>query len=292
MNKNAFLGRAALFSTAIIWGTSFVILKNTLDSIGTMWILALRFTISAVIFALIGAKELRKLTREALQGGASAGLCLALAYILQTYGLYYTTPGKNAFLTATYCVLTPFAAWIFRKKRPGAHHVLAGFLCIIGIGFVSLNAGLTNMNKGDMLTLGCGIFYTMQIIVFDRYVGHTELKSLSCVEFAVAAAICWVGAALTETPPVNVPVSAWSGVIYLSIMCTAVCFFLQAWGMKYTPASTAAVIMTLESVFGTIISVIFYHEQMTARLLFGFALIFLAVLLAETGLQFRKKEHV
>lgn len=282
MKNMGFLGRLALFMTAFIWGTSFVVLKNTLDSVGTLWVLAIRFSVSAVLLALFAVKQLRRMDKRVVKGSVMMGLCLAVAYIVQTYGLKYTTPGKNAFLTATYCVLVPFMAWGIYKRKPDASNILAAFLCLIGIGFVSLSNLSEGVNVGDMLTLLCGVFYALQIIMMEQYAAHGEALSISTVQFASAAALCWVGALLFEQPPVAVPTAAWLNIAYLSVMCTAVCFFLQAWGMKYTPSSTAAVLMTLESVFGTFISVLFYHEPMTAKLLLGFALIFVAVLISET----------
>ena len=290
--SKGFLGRLALFGTAFIWGTSFVILKTTLDSIGALWVLAIRFTISALLLGLFAVKKLRKMDRRCVKGSVMMGLCLALAYIVQTYGLVFTTPSKNAFLTATYCVLTPFLAWWVYKRRPGLANVIAAFLCITGIGFVSLSGAGTGVNIGDMLTLICGIFYGLQIIIMEQYVADSDALSITVIQFGTAALLCWAGALLFEAPPVNVPGSAWLSIAYLSVMCTAVCFFLQAWGMQYTPSSTSAVIMTFESVFGTLLSVLFYHEPMTVKLLLGFALIFAAVLISETKLRlFQKKLH-
>lgn len=290
--SKGFLGRLALFGTAFIWGTSFVILKTTLDSFGTLWVLAIRFTISTLLLGLFAVKKLRKVDRRCLKGGVMMGLCLALAYIVQTYGLVYTTPGKNAFLTATYCVLVPFMAWGVYKRKPDASNIIAAFLCITGIGFVSLSGAGTGVNIGDMLTLICGIFYGLQIIIMEQYVADSDALSITVIQFGTAALLCWAGALLFEAPPVNVPGSAWLSIAYLSVMCTAVCFFLQAWGMQYTPSSTSAVIMTFESVFGTLLSVLFYHEPMTVKLLLGFALIFAAVLISETKLRlFQKKLH-
>ena len=102
--------------------------------------------------------------------------------------------------------------------------------------------------------------------------------------------ICWVGALLFEAPPVNVPLNAWGEIAYLSFVCTALCFFLQAWGMKYTNSSIAAMIMTLESVFGALASVLFYHEVITGKMLLGFVLIFFAVTCSELKLPFFRKK--
>ena len=289
-DKKGFLGRLAIFATTIIWGTSFVILKNTLDSVGTMWVLAIRFTVSAVLLGLAANRRLKGMSKYVLRGSLMMGVCLAVAYIVQTYGLKYTTPGKNAFLTATYCVLVPFMAWGIYKRRPTAANIAAALMCITGIGFVSLGDLSGGVNIGDILTLCCGVFYGLQIIMMEQYAGKCDALSISAVQFAAAAVVCWVGALLFESAPHAVPMGAWLNIAYLSVMCTAVCFFLQAWGMKYTPSSTTAVIMTLESVFGTLISIVFYHEQMTFKLVLGFALIFFSVLLSETGGSFLKKK--
>lgn len=288
-NRMGLWGRFALLTTAVIWGSSFVILKNAIDGLGVMWVLAMRFTISAVLLLALAGKRLRSMSRASVSGSVLIGVCLAAAYIVQTYGLKYTTPGKNAFLTTTYCVMVPFLAWLVYKRKPGLHNVAAAVLCVAGIGFVALDAGFGEVNTGDVLTIFSGVFYALQIILMEQYISGCDSLSVSAVEFSTAAVICLVGTFAFEGTPVMPASGQIFAVLYLAVMCTALCFFLQAWGMKYTPSSTAAMIMTLEAVFGTIFSVILYHEQVTPRLLAGFALIFVAVVLSETGTELLKK---
>ena len=290
MNKRlGLLGRLALFTAALIWGTSFVVLKSALGNVGTMWTLAIRFTLAALIMLIPAAKKLRRVKKRTLRGGVLMGMCLAAAYIVQTYGLSYTTPGKNAFLTSTYCVLVPFMAWGIYKRKPGFFNIAAAVLCVTGIGFVALNSGFEQLNVGDVITVFCGIFYSLQIVLLEQYAGETDSLTITGIQFAAAAVLCWLGALLFESAPVNVPLSAWMNILYLSVMCTAVCFFLQAWGMRYTPSAEAAMLLTLEAVFGTLISVLFFGEKLTPRLVFGFALIFVAVLVSEVGEELYKK---
>ncbi len=288
-NRMGLWGRLALLTTAVIWGSSFVILKNAIDGLGVMWVLAMRFTISAALLLALAGKRLRSMSRASVRGSVLIGVCLAAAYIVQTYGLKYTTPGKNAFLTTTYCVMVPFLAWLVYKRKPGLHNVAAAVLCVAGIGFVALDAGFGEVNTGDVLTIFSGVFYALQIILMEQYISGCDSLSVSAVEFSTAAVICLVGTFAFEGTPVMPASGQIFAVLYLAVMCTALCFFLQAWGMKYTPSSTAAMIMTLEAVFGTIFSVILYHEQVTPRLLAGFALIFVAVVLSETGTELLKK---
>ena len=189
--KNCILGRAALVAMTVIWGTSFVVLKNTLDVIPPLYILAVRFSGAAVLMLLIAVKSLKKLDRGYLIGGGLMGLALFAAYTVQTYGLSMTTPGKNAFLTATYCVLVPFLYWIIDKKKPDGYNLIAAVLCLVGVGFVSLENDFS-MNSGDALTLGCGLFFGIHIILTSRYVEGRNIALLSMVQFATAGILSWI----------------------------------------------------------------------------------------------------
>ena len=281
MKNKERIAKLALLGVAMIWGTSFVVLKNTLDSVTAFWVLSIRFTVSALIFLLLAGKKLFSASRRCITGGVLLGVMLAVAYAFQTYGLVFTTPGKNAFLTATYCVLTPFLAWLLFRRNPGVSSFTAAVVCIIGIGFVSLNEGFHDINVGDMLTLVCGIFYAMQIVIMEQYRDSGDVTVLKAVEFATAAVLLTVAALIFEPLPKAVPKEAWLSIAYLAVMCTAVGFFLQAWAIQYTSSATAAMLMTLESVFGALISVLFYGEQVTGKLFIGFVLIFSAVLVSE-----------
>lgn len=283
--QNRRLGRASLLGATLIWGSSFIILKSTLDSVPTLWVLALRFTGAAALMALIGWKELKQLDRQYLKKGAVLGTALFAAYTLQTFGLEYTTPGKNAFLTATYCVLVPFMWWAFTKKRPDAYNLGAALVCIIGMALVSLDGDLS-LGLGDGLTICCGIFYALHIILTSRAVEGRSPVLLSMVQFAVAGLWCWVTAPMVSAFPTGVSASAWWSIAYLCFMCTGICFLLQTIGQKHATPQTASIILTLESVFGTLLSVIFYHEQLSLKTLTGFVLIFIAVLISETKLSF------
>lgn len=283
------LGRGALLLMSIIWGSSFFILKNTLESVPTLYVLAIRFSGSAILLCLFGVRELKKLDGRYLLGGALMGLCLLAAYVLQTFGLTLTTPGKNAFLTATYCVIAPFLGWLLLRRRPGGYNILAAFVCIVGIGFVSLNNDFS-INPGDALTLCCGLFYALHILVTDSYAQGRSALLLTMIQFAVAGALAWIAALLTEPFPTQIPANAAISIVYLCVMCSALCNFLQTFGQKYTPAAGTAILMTLESVFGAVFSALFYHERFSLKLLIGFALIFSAVLISETKLSFLRKK--
>lgn len=286
--KYGHIGRLALIGATLLWGSSFVVLKTTLDSVPTLWILAIRFTGAAILTGLPSIKQLAKIDKRCLASGVLMGLALYAAYTLQTFGLVYTTPGKNAFLTATYCVLTPFLWWAFTRKRPDLYNILAALVCITGMALVSLNGDLA-IGLGEGLTMCCGFFYALHIIFTSKGVARYGVGELTTIQFATAALLCWISAPISAPFPDSVPSSAWLSIAYMCVLCTFACYYLQTIGQKYTSPQTSSILLTLESVFGTLISVAFYGEQLTLRELAGFALIFIAVIISETKLQFLKR---
>ena len=265
------LGRFALIVTTLLWGSSFTIMKDALATVPALWLLAIRFSGAAMLMALIGIRSLRRLDRGYLTGGACMGVCLYLAYTLQTYGLVHTTPGKNAFLAATYCVFVPFFWWLIHKRRPDRYNLAAVLLC------------------GEGLTILSGVFYALHIIATASAARGRSPVLLSFVQFAVAAVLSWVTAPFAAPAPEEIPADVWLRLGYLCVMCTGLCFLLQTFGQKYTPPTTAALLLTLESVFGTLFSVAFYHEHLEPRVIVGFALILVAILLSETKLKFLRR---
>ena len=133
------LAKPMLFATAIIWGTSFFIMKNALDIIPVFRLLAVRFTVGGILLAALCGGRWKKFTPDYLWRGAIVGGMLFIAYSVQTFGLSMTTPSKNAFLTAVYCVLVPFFTWAVVRKRPDRYNIAAALLCVAGVGLVSLN---------------------------------------------------------------------------------------------------------------------------------------------------------
>jgi len=279
------LGRAALLVMTLIWGTSFLMQKNTLNEVPTLYLLAFRFTGATVTIFLFFAKQMKKFDWQYVWNGIVLGVLLFLGYVLQTYGLCYTTPSKNAFLSAIYCVLVPFIGWFVTRKKPDGYNIAAAFICFGGVALVALKEDLT-MSFGDMLTIISGLFYGVHIVMSAKYIEGRSVAVLTFVQFATAMVLSWAFAMTNAVFPAHISTGSVVSIVYLSIMCTAVCFALQMFGQKYTPPTTTALIMTLESVFGTIFSVWFGSEHLNGKLICGFILIFTAILISETKLSF------
>jgi len=257
-------------------------MKSALDELDVLYLLAIRFTIAAVLLMLLACRRWREIDRGYLKGCVPTGLALTAAYVFQTWGLTYTTPGKNAFLTTFYVIVTPFLVWIVKKVRPARHHLIAAVLCMAGVGLISVDRDLS-VNAGDALTLLCGVCFAAHIIFLDRYAAGRSTVLVTALQFAASAAVLWILALLFGKAPERISGGAWGSILYLSVLSSALCFLLQTFGQQNTPPSQAAVLLSMEAVFGVLASVLVLGERPGLKVIAGFALMLAAVLISETG---------
>ena len=283
------LAKPMIVLATIIWGTTFFIMKDTLDHVDTMFLLAFRFSLAAVILALAFWRKWKDLDLRCLWQGGVLGLFMFAAYTVQTYGLMGTTPGKNAFFTAVYCVIVPFLYWAVDRLRPSRWNVLAALLCVAGIGFVSWDGGVA-LTRGDLLTLCSGFLYACHIVAVSKFSQEKDVFLLTVIQFAVMAACSWVGVTLTGGFPADgLPAQAWWVLVYLAIAATSLGLLFQNVGQKYTDPSSAALLLALEAPFGVAFSVLFGSESPSPLMYLGFFLIFTAVVCSETQFKFLRK---
>lgn len=272
---------------AFIWGSSFFIMKDTVDVFPPYILLAFRFTIASILLSIIFWKKLRQINMDYVWKGGVIGLFLFLGYSMQTIGITETTPGKNAFLTAIYCVIVPFLFWMVDRSKPDIFNFIAAFVCISGIGLVSLKGDFT-IGYGDAFTLLGGLLYAGHLVAVAKLGKGKDPIILTILQFSFAALFSWCMGLTFEKFPVSWETNNIIGLLYLAIFATAVALLFQNIGQKWTHPSAAAIILSLESVFGVLFSVVFTGEQLTLRLIIGFIFIFVAVLISETKLSFIK----
>lgn len=280
------IARPLIVIATIIWGSTFFILKDTLDDVSVYFMLAFRFTIAAVVLALVFWKRWKNFDKSYLLAGGVMGTFLFLAYAVQNFGLIRTTPGKNAFFTAVYCVIVPFLYWVINKTRPDKYNVIAAVLCLAGIGFVSWDSGLA-FSMGDALTLISGFLYACHIVTVSHFSKGKDIFLLTVLQFAGVAIWAWICTAFTGgMPSAGLPTRAWIVLLYLAIAATTLALLFQNVGQKYTDPSAAAVLLALEAPFGVLFSVLFADERPTVFMILGFFLIFVSIICSETKFSF------
>ena len=283
------LAKPMIVLATLIWGSTFFILKDTLDDVDLMFLLAFRFTLAAGILALVFWRRWKGLDLGCVWRGGAMGALLFAAYAVQNYGLMDTTPGKNAFFTAVYCVIVPFLYWGVDKLPPTRWNVLAAVLSVAGIGLVSWDGGVS-LTGGDLLTLCGGLLYACHIVAVSKFSQGRDIFLLTVLQFAVTAACCWAGTLFTRGLPVDgLPARAWWVLLYLAVAATALALLFQNVGQKYTDPSSAALLLALEAPFGVMFSVAFGAETPGGLMYLGFGLIFLAVVCSETQFQFLRR---
>lgn len=294
--KKSILASLALLLTAAIWGSAFVFQKFATEELTTSFIVASRFTVAGLITAAATIKKWHRIDKGYLLGGFLAGSTMALGTGLQTVAMTFgTSPGKSAFLTAAYCVIVPFLYWLVMKEKPRKNHLLSAVICLFGIGLISLN-GEGGLTLGDGVTLVCSVVFAANIVSIAVFCKGRDPMLLTMLQICVSAICGWVSVFITHGMPQSISVGAVGNVLYLALFSTGLCLTLQAIGLKYTNATVGTILLSLESVFGVLFSVLLYHEEVTLRMALGFAVVFAAVLLSQ--LDFSKKgknaeqEHV
>ncbi|TCO71037.1 DMT family transporter [Marinisporobacter balticus] len=277
----------SLLLVAIIWGGGFIVTKDILDILTPFYMNALRFTVASVTLAIIFWKKTIKITKKDLKYGSIVGMFLWIAFITQTIGLQYTTVSKSAFLTGTNVVIVPFLVWMVTKKCPDLYGMLGAFFSVIGIGLLTYQGGL-NIEIGDALTLVCAIFFAAHITSVGHFAENVDPIILAIIQMGVTGILSLMGAFIFETTPQftgNV-VDLTSSLSYMTFVSTMGAFFIQNVAQKYTVSTHAAIILSLESVFGTLFGVMLMGDILNGTMIIGCVLIFCAIIIAETKLSF------
>lgn len=279
-----------LVAMALIWGYSFLTMKTVLDTVPTFMLLACRFLLSAVIMFIIFHKRIKAhFNREYLGFGVLMGCVIWSAYAAQTLGLVDTTPGKNAFLTGTYCILVPFIALILFKERVTKWHIASALLCLVGVGFVALDN--FSIQMGDLMTLVGAMFFAVDMAVVG-HIGRTRDVSVLTSWMFLFVGLFSLAATIAFEP--RVPAEQWTPeiigqLVFLAVVCTTIGLLLQNQALSHVPPATGSLLLSLESPSGVLFSVLMAGEVLTGKLIFGFALIFLSIVLSETHFSFLRK---
>jgi len=287
------LAGAGLIGITMIWGGSFVVMKNSVDRIPPSYLLAVRFTMAAVLMALVFIKHVKKADKDSLRCGLIMGFFLGAAYLFQTYGIKYTTASKNAFITALYVILVPFFNWGMRGKRPGFQNLAAAVIATVGLGLLTLHGDM-GVNFGDILTFFGGICFAVHLIFTERFSRNHDPVFLTVVQIAVVAAVNWILAPFLDGPGsfqigILLDGELMAGLLFLVVFCTIIGFLGQTVGQKYLSANTSSLLLSLEAVFGTIFSVIFLKDMLTGKMILGCVLMFSALLLSELKFEIKGK---
>ncbi|RDY26780.1 DMT family transporter [Romboutsia weinsteinii] len=282
-------GEIGLIAVAIIWGSGFVGTQLSLDGgFRPIQILTLRFLLSTIILNIIFFKQIKEnLCKGILISGSILGAVLCLSFAAQTVGLVYTTPSKNAFITAANVVIVPFIGFILYKRKLDKIGIISSIVALIGIGVLSLDEGVS-VNIGDFLTLICAIGFAFHIFLTREFTLKYNSIALTSIQFMSAFLLSLILQIISGEGKIVATSAGYLGVIYLAIFGTTIGFLLQTICQKKVDGTKTAIILSTEAVFGTIFSIIILGEVITIKMIIGCILILGAIISAETKLSFLK----
>ena len=284
------MGNIFMLTSAALWGFTFVAQKTGMDHLKPLMFTAIRFAIGATcLLFLIRFLGKSKLNKEGLIAGVIMGVLITLGITLQQIGIVETTAGKSGFITAIYILLVPIFLSLVGGKLPQQIWP-AVILALIGLYFLTIKdtsfaTMFSSINNGDYWVLGSSVFWALHII----YVGHAARNHdplrLSIVQFYTCAVLSFIAALIFEPVVISDIVvgvkGAWLEIAYSSVASVAIGFTLQVYAQQSVPPHYAAMILSLEAVFAVIGGVLLIGEILTMRMMFGFALIFAGIILAQ-----------
>lgn len=273
------LATAGLVLVTVIWGGGFVASDLALDSLRPFQIMAVRFFLAALLMGVLSIKSLKGITKEEVRAGGLMGLALFAGFAFQIVGLQYTAPSKNAFLTALNVVMVPFIAYVFLKKKIGVRGVIGAILSVIGVAVLSLNGDMT-LSIGDGLTLLCAVGFAFQIFLTGEFVKKYRVSVLNFIQMVTAFLLSVISLFVFWEMDFVFTTSGILSVLYLGVVSTTVCYLLQTACQQYVDETKSAIILSMESVFGTLFSILILHEIITPRMIIGCVIILGAVMLA------------
>ncbi len=279
---SAWIGDLMLFIAALVWGGGFVGVKESLNTLSPFYMIGIRFAIASVLLILVFWKQVKEITKEEVQYGSLVGLFLFLGFAFQTTGAIYLEMSKLAFLTALNVIMVPFLVRVVFKEPIKKYNLVASFIAMVGFAFLnfSTTTGLT-IGWGEVLGVVGAVGFAAHITSVGHFSKKVEPIRLAVIQMVICSILGFVIAIPFETPPKTINLEMLVPILYLGIFSTCIAFLFQTVGQKYTSAPRAAIILCMESVFGTLFSVLFFKEVITVYMVIGAALIMMGVVLSE-----------
>ncbi|WHE86465.1 DMT family transporter [Lachnoanaerobaculum gingivalis] len=282
------LGVIGLIIVTIIWGGGFVASDIALNELSPFEIMSYRFLIASILMGIFAWKNLKNIRKDEIIYGSILGVALFSGFALQIIGLKYTTPSNNAFLTATNVVMVPFIAYIIGRKKLNKADITGSFTALIGVGVLSLQSNFS-LGTGDILTLFCALGFAFQIYLTGIFGKKIRPSILNFLQMFTAFCLSVIGLLFSGSINLSLSTQGISAIIYLGVVSTAICYFLQTAAQKHVDETKSAIILSMEAVFGTLFSIILLGEKPTLKMVIGGIMILSAVLMSE--LQFFKEKQ-
>lgn len=284
------LAAIALALVALAWGTSYAIIKESLNLVEPLTLMAVRFSGSAILLSLIYYNRLHKIKLSEIKQGVIIGFFMFCAFATLSIGIQYTTASKQSFLVGAYVIIVPFLAWLINKRKPDKYSIIGASCAIIGLAMLTIG-GIEGLAVGDIISIFCSISFALHMIAIEKYCHDTDPITLTIIQFWTAAVIFVILSAIFENHDLSILSTSLGSIAYLIVVTTVIAFLVQNIAQKYISSTSTALILTLESVFGSIFAVFYLNESMSLEMILGCAIVFVGIITQETKWNFLKRTN-
>lgn len=273
---------------ALVWGTTYAVIKDTLSVVQPFSLMMFRFGFSALILSLMYLKKFKTIKSVDLKRGVIIGIFMFLAFYFLIVSIRFTTASKFSFIVGAYVLIVPFLSWVINKTKLDRYAIVGAILATIGLAFLTMERGAV-FNLWDFVAGCCSFFFAAHMIAIEKYSGDSDPILLTIIQFITTAVLFIILTGIKEGYDFMVlPEIKWT-LGYLVIISTIIPFAIQNIVQRYISSTSTALILTLQSAFGSIFAVYYLDERMTKQMIIGCLLIFIAIVFQETKLKFLKR---
>lgn len=273
---------------ALVWGTTYAVIKDTLSVVQPFSLMMFRFGFSALILSLMYLKKFKTIKSVDLKRGIIIGIFMFLAFYFLIVSIRFTTASKFSFIVGAYVLIVPFLSWVINKTKLDRYAIVGAILATIGLAFLTMERGAV-FNLWDLVAGCCSFFFAAHMIAIEKYSGDSDPILLTIIQFITTAVLFIILTGIKEGYDFMVlPEIKWT-LGYLVIISTIIPFAIQNIVQRYISSTSTALILTLQSAFGSIFAVYYLDERMTKQMIIGCLLIFIAIVFQETKLKFLKR---
>ena len=280
-----------LFTVALSWGTTFVIVQDAIKDMPVFAFLFLRFFLSFIVMALLSLRQIKQFNKSLVSSGIFLGTLFFLGYATQTYGLIYTKSSIVAFITGLNVVIVPIVIYLFFKQKVNIYSIMGAIVATIGLWLLTGADGLNSFGKGEFYSLLCATFFAIHIVYTAKLSKRHNIFLLVSIEL-LTVAILSLFASLAVDPftlPKEYSYAIIIALIITVLFATVYALFMQTYMQQFTTPIKTAIVFTMEPASAAIFSYFYAHETLEVTQVLGGITMITAMLIAEIGSYYKNK---
>lgn len=290
--RRSILADGTMLLVAFLWGAGYPVSDFLLQEMGPLWLSAIRLGIAALVMTFLFRERIARVERRLILPAAGAGLVIAALFLLQIFGLLFTTPGRQAFIAGTNVVMVPLLYGLFYRRRPAASGFAAAMLCSAGLMIMAFTPGMA-FNRGDALSCLLALCIALDILVIGHLCRIMDPMALAVFQVDIAALFAGLAAVLFEPfPRASLSLPGWAALAYLVFGLTLFAFWAQNTAQKSCDDTHAGILLSLEGPFGYILSVAAGREPLNGQVFLGGTIILAGVFLSTWSESGRRKKKM